>query len=288
MFGKKKTQPKQQPIEKKARQPRKAPQKEKPIPSTKVSKKKPEVVPPTKRAQRKPPTPKVTPPTKRTERKQPTPKVIPPTKRTQRKRPAPEISPPTKRTTRKRSIPEVTTTPIEPIAKRAKISKSVEVKKQPIEVKNKPVEIKIQQVEVPVPSPKVPRTRSRATNNNKINISESIERQPIIKINKRRLQSVEKNEGIKKKVEEKTIQSIPPVQNLELSQEERQKIEALTVTGLKSRLNTHKEDIQKNAKKADLIALLIKIETNLLKEPKEAEKATVNNTTTMTTRRRKK
>jgi hypothetical protein len=38
----------------------------------------------------------------------------------------------------------------------------------------------------------------------------------------------------------------------------------LTVTGLKSRLNTLKKDIPKGAKKADLIALLIKIETNLL------------------------
>jgi hypothetical protein len=39
----------------------------------------------------------------------------------------------------------------------------------------------------------------------------------------------------------------------------------LTVAGLKSRLNKHKEDTPKGAKKADLIALLIKIETNLLK-----------------------
>jgi hypothetical protein len=39
----------------------------------------------------------------------------------------------------------------------------------------------------------------------------------------------------------------------------------LTVAGLKSRLNTHKAGIPKGAKKADLIALLIKIETHLLK-----------------------
>ncbi len=39
----------------------------------------------------------------------------------------------------------------------------------------------------------------------------------------------------------------------------------MTVAGLKSRLNTHKADIPKGAKKADLIALLIKIQTNLLK-----------------------
>jgi hypothetical protein len=47
---------------------------------------------------------------------------------------------------------------------------------------------------------------------------------PTIRTSKRRLQSVEKNEGIKKKVEEK-IQSIPPVQNIELNQEERQKVQ---------------------------------------------------------------
>jgi hypothetical protein len=38
----------------------------------------------------------------------------------------------------------------------------------------------------------------------------------------------------------------------------------LTVAALKSRLNTHKADVPKGAKKADLIVLLIKIETNLL------------------------
>jgi hypothetical protein len=56
----------------------------------------------------------------------------------------------------------------------------------------------------------------------------------------------------------------------------------LTVTGLKSRLNTHKKDIPKGAKKADLIALLIKIETNLLHG-----KIETTTTTGMTTRRRK-
>jgi len=98
---------------------------------------------------------------------------------------------------------------------------------------------------------------------------------------------LKKNEGLKKKTEVENIQSIPPVQNFELNQEERQKIEALTVAGLKSRLNTHKADMPKGAKKADLIALLIKIETNLPKERKPAETTTVI-TTTMTTRRRKK
>ena len=34
---------------------------------------------------------------------------------------------------------------------------------------------------------------------------------------------------------------------------------------LKSRLNTHGENIPKGARKADLVALLIQIETNLLK-----------------------
>ncbi|CAF3623978.1 unnamed protein product [Rotaria sordida] len=78
----------------------------------------------------------------------------------------------------------------------------------------------------------------------------------IIKTRKRPLESVEKNEELKKKIE---------IQNIELNQEERQKIEELTVAELKSRLNKHKENIPKGAKKADLIALLIKLETNLLK-----------------------
>ncbi len=34
---------------------------------------------------------------------------------------------------------------------------------------------------------------------------------------------------------------------------------------MKNRLNTHGENIPKGARKADLVALLIKIETNLLK-----------------------
>ncbi|CAF3467564.1 unnamed protein product [Rotaria sp. Silwood1] len=84
----------------------------------------------------------------------------------------------------------------------------------------------------------------------------------IIKTRKRRLESVEKNEASKKKVE---------IQNIEVNQDERQKMEELTVAELKSRLNKHKEDIPKRAKKADLIALLMKIETNLLKERKEVE-----------------
>jgi hypothetical protein len=80
----------------------------------------------------------------------------------------------------------------------------------------------------------------------------------------------------------------------------------LTVAALKSRLNTHKADVPKGAKKADLIVLLIKIETNLLQgkiqlkkkkgtsfyflvfiERKQTE-TTPARTTTMTTRLRKK
>jgi len=52
---------------------------------------------------------------------------------------------------------------------------------------------------------------------------------PTIKTSKRRLQSVGKNEGIKKKVEEEKIQPIPVVQNSELSQEERQKVKLLFI-----------------------------------------------------------
>ncbi|CAF2889615.1 unnamed protein product [Rotaria sp. Silwood2] len=96
----------------------------------------------------------------------------------------------------------------------------------------------------------------------------------IMKTRKRRLESVEKNEDSKKKVE---------IQNIELNQKEQQKIDELTVAELKSRLNKHKEDIPKNAKKADLIALLMKIETNLLKQRKQVETPIVR-----TTRRHKK
>jgi hypothetical protein len=102
-----------------------------------------------------------------------------------------------------------------------------------------------------------PRTRSRSTNNRKSisqpikeqpkpkvvpkTISEPIKEQPKTKVepknttpairtSKRRLQSVDKNEGIKKKVAE---EKIPPVQNLELSQEERQKVKLLFVLNVK-------------------------------------------------------
>ncbi|CAF4671195.1 unnamed protein product, partial [Rotaria socialis] len=43
------------------------------------------------------------------------------------------------------------------------------------------------------------------------------------------------------------------------------------VAELKTRLTTHGENIPKGVRKADLIALLIKLETNLLKERKETE-----------------
>jgi len=85
---------------------------------------------------------------------------------------------------------------------------------------------------------------------------------------------VEQDEGLNTADEEETIQTISPpieIKPIDLSQEEREKIEGLTVAELKTRLTTHNENILKGARKADLIALLIQIETNLLKERKEAE-----------------
>lgn len=59
-------------------------------------------------------------------------------------------------------------------------------------------------------------------------------------------------------------------------------MEELTVAELKSRLNKQKQDIPKGAKKADLIALLMKQETPVVeKKPVEAPVA-------KTTRRHKK
>jgi len=267
----------------------------------------PKVTKPIKRLQRKQPTPEVIVPIKRAQRKQTIPEVTKPTKRVQRKAPAPEPITPIQRTSRKRTIPEVTIE--KPVVKRVKTSKSVEVPPKAQDNSNA-----IQQI-IPKPIERETRTRSRSTNNKKT-IVEPKATTPVIKTSKRRLQRVDKNEGIKKtivkpkattpviktskrqlksvdqneeikkKVEEEKVQSIPPVQKPELSQEERQKIEALNVAGLKSRLNTHKADISKGAKKADLIALLIQIETNLIQKQKQTETAPVP-TTTMTTRRRK-
>ncbi|CAF3650065.1 unnamed protein product [Rotaria sordida] len=228
----------------------------------------------------------------------------------------------TKRITRKRSnqktttIPtSETTSPTEPVSKRAKTTKTIE-NKQPARV----------------PSPEPPSTRSRSktpiisSNNIKsISSSESIERilpikktkknsseiNPIenppismnnkrknststIKKSKRRLHSVEQDEGLNTADEEETIQTIShPIEiiPIDLSQEEREKIEGLTVAELKTRLITHGENIPKGIRKADLVALLIKIETNLLKERKQTETAipvvVPANSTSRKTRRKK-
>jgi hypothetical protein len=120
----------------------------------------------------------------------------------------------------------VTTNPIEPVVKRAKTSKSVEVPSR-----NGSTDIK---KIIPEPIERQTRTRSRSTNNKKtvpepITKTEPKNMTPTIKTSKRRLQSVEKNEGIKKKVEEEKIQPIPLVQNPELSQEERKKVKLLFI-----------------------------------------------------------
>ncbi|CAF3416179.1 unnamed protein product [Rotaria socialis] len=120
------------------------------------------------------------------------------------------------------------------------------------------------------------RAQSRSTNKNN-EVVQKVETKPTksaTKTKKAQVESVEKKEVEKEK---------PTVQIVESNQEQRQKFEELTVAELKSRLTKHKEDIPKGAKKADLIALLLKKETHLVKEQKPIEIPIVK-----TTRRHKK
>jgi len=210
----------------------------------------PKVTKPIKRLQRKQPTPEVIVPIKRAQRKQTIPEVTKPTKRVQRKAPAPEPIAPIQRTSRKRTIPEVTIE--KPVVKRVKTSKSVEVPPKAQDNSNANQQI------IPKPIERETRTRSRSTNNKKtivepkattpviktskrrlqrVDKNEGIKKTivkpkattPVIKTSKRQLKSVDKNEEIKKKVEEEKVQSIPPVQKPELSQEERQKVKLLSL-----------------------------------------------------------
>jgi len=93
-----------------------------------------------------------------------------------------------------------------------------------------------------------PRTRSRSATKT---IETTTPAPVVVRKNKRTLPSVERP--------------------IELSEDERKKIEGLTVAGLKTRLATHEATIPKGAKKADLLALLISIETKLLETPKKVE-----------------
>jgi len=191
-----------------------------------------------------------------------------PTKRANRKRPNQKIS---------TVSPPETTSPTEPVTKRPKTTKtSVRVPSpEPASTRSRsktPITSPPETVERPPIPKKVKKTSSENPTNNK-------RKNPIttMKKGKRRLHSVEQDEGLNTADEEETIQMIslppPPVEiiPIDLSQEEREKIEGLTVVELKNRLNTHGENIPKGARKADLVALLIKIETNLLKERKKAE-----------------
>ena len=108
-----------------------------------------------------------------------------------------------KRIPRKRTIPEMI---IEPVVKRVKTSKSVEV---PPKAQNH-----ANDAEKIVPEK---RTGSRSRNNTKT----IAEPKMVTKTSKRRLQSVDKIAEKKKKVEE---EKIPPVQKSELNAEERQKV----------------------------------------------------------------
>ena len=226
---------------------KRAQSKEKPAKRTQ-SKEKPAVAQPTKRAASKE---KPAAPTKRVPSKENS------TKRSQSKE-KPPVPPASKRTSRKRTIEQVKEKPVvETTVKRVRNSKSVDLpppvpKAQPIK-QEKPI---AQSVERPS------RTRSRSTNNQKRNSQLKTTTTPVVRTSKRRLESVDKTESTKKKVEEiaKPVAVAPKV---ETNNDERQKLESLTVAQLKTRLNTHKANIPKNAKKADLIALLIQQSTNL-------------------------
>ncbi|UJR37431.1 hypothetical protein I4U23_030134 [Adineta vaga] len=187
-----------------------------------------------------------------------------------------------KRVASKRITKEI---PSEPVAKRASIKRTMsesttEAVKKRAKI-TKPVEAKTPTTEATLPRLNLRKTRSGSSNVTK-NVSEPAPK----KTNKRRLPSVEKTEEPKQKIEKKETEPISTVQTTVSKQDNRQKIEGLTVAELKSRLNKHKEDIPKGAKKADLIALLLKVETNSVTKQAEIEPTTVT-PTTKTTRRRK-
>ncbi|CAF2231183.1 unnamed protein product [Rotaria magnacalcarata] len=117
------------------------------------------------------------------------------------------------------------------------------------------------------------RAQSRSANKNN-EVVRKVETKPTKSATKPKKAQVEKKEVEKEK---------PIVQIVESNREQRQKFEELTVAELKSRLTKHNEDIPKGAKKADLIALLLKKETHLVKEQKSIEIPIVK-----TTRRHKK
>ncbi|CAF1054636.1 unnamed protein product [Adineta ricciae] len=231
---------------------------------------------------------------------------------------SPSPPPTAKRAGRKRANPKTSTTsppetisPPEQAMKRAKTTTKTN--------ETKPL--------APVPSPEVPSTRARSktpvmTNVNLKSASPIESTEPssstrktkkgpsesspvettskrkhptsASKKSKRRLHSVEQDEGLNTADEEETVHTLAvPIEiaSIELSQEEREKIEGLTVAELKTRLTAHHETLPKGARKADLVALLIKIETNLLTEQKEAEAKSVVSTAieppTRKTRRKK-
>ncbi|CAF2144928.1 unnamed protein product [Rotaria magnacalcarata] len=192
-----------------------------------------------------------------------------------------------KRPNKKSSPPQTTTSPTEPVSKRVKTTKTLETKQhirvpspEPLSTRSRsktPVMSSNSIKSISPSEPVVPTKKSKknssetnpSINNNKRKSSTST-----IKNSKRRLHNVEQDEGLNTADEEETIQIVSdPIEiiPIDLSQEEREKIQGLTVAELKTRLTTHGENIPKGVRKADLIALLIKIETNLLKERKETE-----------------
>lgn len=176
-----------------------------------------------------------------------------------------EVIEPTKRTiNRKRPNPKTsnvspTTSPTEPIPKRTKTSVTEEATPSP-EQQSAPKKMKKSASENQL---------QESSTNNKRKTNTIV----AAKKSKRRLHSVEQDEGLNTADEEEPTPNT--IEKFDLTAEEREKIEGSTVAELKTRLTTHGENIPKGARKAELIALVIQIETNLLKQKKQAETVVV-------------
>lgn len=130
--------------------------------------------------------------------------------------------------------------PTEPLLKRAKTSRTVS------------------------PSNDLPATRSRAKIPNQRSSSPENKRKlATVKKGKRRLHSAEQDEGLNTADEEENQNNNVQIESTD---EQREKLESLTVVELKNRLTAHGQTIPKGVRKADLVALLVNIELETQKQ----------------------
>jgi len=196
--------------------------------------------------------------------------IVVPTKRPNRKRPNPKTS--------TSQPPSENTSPNEPVVKKVKTNK-ITRESSPETHSTRSRSKTNQPVEPPAVVSTTKKTKKtspteNSTTKRKTTISSG-------KKGKRRLHSVEQDEGLNTADEEEVVCVPPPVEveapiqqeELTMPQEDREKIEGLTVAELKTRLTSHGENLPKGARKAELVALLMKIELRLFKERKEAEAA---------------